>query len=1043
MRILHLSDLHFKSSAKDLASQNILLEKLLDNLSPELNINFFLFTGDLVYSGSNPNDFELAYQSFLKRIGEKIELPKSNAILCPGNHDVDRNKVSEPIKNFIRSSTNSDLLIKIVEDNKEDVFGISCKPTDNYYQFEKKFYQKGEASNIDFITRLYSLHYRFVEKWKIGFAALNTAWCSCGDDDKGNLFYPKSELEKAINELNKRKVDWKILLLHHPLADVRDFNKIDIEDTIYSEFHLMFSGHLHKREDFIRLMQNEGIFCTYAHASFTKKQDGKIGYSILDIDLETLEIKIEKFIYDFEEKVFIPLKDMHCTFPYNEIKKDQIKIFKTLKKRLVEVLDKANELSVMTKDNSFEKGFSELFVDPVLKSQPQGVDALFNFMPATKIKFSVLYQPKNFVIYGKDKTGKTSLLFKLQIDLLTNFSQLGEIPFYIDLSEYKTNSQKFDLQRLISKYIEHTHQQTEKILKFYKFKILIDNFDPSKEEIRQKIASFFQTFKTCTYVIVADQTLAQSYEKIDFGFDVYEKLFIHDISRNEIRLLTKKWPNIPQDKRDEFVERIVDVLNQHSMPFNFWTLSIFLWIFSGKNTLNFNSNSELLELYIDDILDRTKLASDPQNRFSYSNYKLLLSELANHLLLKHRDTNYSIKFSDLIAFVEEFKSQNLRRVGKTSEIVDHLLDRGILKKLDNDFITFRLNGVLEYFIAYNFIENKGFLEEIIADDNFYLSFKNEFEIYSGFQRSESENKEFLNKIFQKTNAAFKDLNERMQGDLDIRLNENMQDKQLIDLRQPISEIVANTEIAPLSDEEKDDFLDEINVGLVRDIEVKPKKVYDVSIKNSDILEKYLLINGRVFKNIDNIKDSKLVEDIFNFIIDSACNLAFLLIEEFEQDIDTEKIKELDYSSPKMVVFQLINNYLPSVVQSFIQEAMGHINLEGIIIEKISSLKKNFHHNQFMLFILYSLLLDIDLKKYKKTIDELIEYSRMGIIKSSVLLKLCYLLIFKSYDDDNMIAFLKEKIREINLSINPKTDMRDFEQKFEKARKLLVLKRNIQ
>ena len=128
-------------------------------------------------------------------------------------------------------------------------------------------------------------------------------------------------------------------------------------------------------------------------------------------------------------------------------------------------------------------------------------------------------------------------------------------------------------------------------------------------------------------------------------------------------------------------------------------------------------------------------------------------------------------------------------VGNSSEIVNYLLERGILKKIDDDYVTFRLNGVFEYFIAYSFIENKAFLEKVLNDDNYYLSFRNEFEIYSGFQRSESENKEFLKRIFEKTKSAFQELNSRMEGSLDLRLNDKLKDKPLIDLTQPISELV--------------------------------------------------------------------------------------------------------------------------------------------------------------------------------------------------------------------------------------------------------------
>lgn len=1039
MRILHLSDFHFKSGKKDIAAQDLLVDTFLKEISEKDKIDFFLFTGDIVFSGKNLHDFDSAYLSFFKRIVEKIHLPKANLLICPGNHDVNRDKINEPIKKYIRDFTKSEELTQLVEDNKADVFGLSCLPLENYRNFETQFYNKGVKNGNDVINPLYSLHIRKLDKWTIGFVSINTAWCSSGDDDKGNLFFPKTELEKAISELVMKKVDWKILLLHHPLEDLRGFNKTDIENVIYSEFDLMFSGHLHKREDFIKLTQNEGIFGSYAHAAFTSKEGGKIGYSIIDIDLDTLDITLQKHIYDHEERTFLSLTDMNFTLPCNEIKSDQIKIYKTLKKRLLEIIDKANELCVTNKEVTTEHGFRDLFVNPVLKKQPQ-IDASPNLNTSNRVDLKALYDQKNFLIYGKDKTGKTSLLYKLAIDLLNNFRQVSEISFYIDMNEFKLNSKKFDLQNLISKFIEHTFKQTETILRKYKFKILIDNFDPSNDELRVKLSDFFKKFTNAKYVIAADQTLAQSYERIDYGLNGYEKLFIHDISRNEIRLLTHKWPNIPDPKRDEFVDRIVDVLNQHSMPFNFWTLSIFLWIFAGRNTLNFNNNSELLELYIDDILDRNRLASDPNNRFSYANYKLLLSELANELLIKHQKSNYSMEYSKLISFVDNFKSKNKRRVGKTSEIVQHLLDRGVLKELDDDLITFRLNGVFEYFIAFNFIENKEFFRKILDDENVYLSFKNEFEIYSGFQKSASENKEFLNKVFIKTKNAFKDLSLKMDNDLDHQLILTMNNQDVIDLASPITELLSNQDLAPLSYEEKDDFLDEVNSTIRRNIDVKPKKLYDISIKNSDILEKYLMINGRVFKNIDNVNDEILVEEIFDFLINSSCNLGFLLIEEMEKDLDSMQLKEFKNPAAKTLVFHIINNYLPSVVQTFIADAIGHVNLEGIILSKIEDLKNDYHKHQFKLFILYSLLLDIDFRKYKNNIDDMIKISRMGLIKSSLLVKLCYLLLFKSYNDKNMINFLKEKIREVNLSINPKIDMKDFNKKFDKTVNLLLLKK---
>ncbi|WP_127130706.1 metallophosphoesterase [Pseudoflavitalea rhizosphaerae] len=1040
MKILHISDFHFKNSKKDIAAQDLLIDKLVENLKNEKNIDFILFTGDLVFSGENKNDFISAYNSFLVKVASATNVLGRNIILCPGNHDVNRKDVSIPVKDFIRASRKGEDLTKIVENNKKDELGLSCKPTENYFLFEKKIYQKGEELEISKIGPLYSTHTREIGNKKIGFACINTAWCSTGDDDASNLFFPKSELEKAVKELKEKNVALKILLLHHPLYFLREFNKSELEDIIYSEFNIMLSGHLHKREDSLRLIQNEGIFCSYAHASFTKKEDGKIGFCIIEIDLDELEIKIDRKSYDFEERFFFSLPKQSYILPVNEEKRNQFKLFKVIRKRTEEVIEMANELFVHSKDKLSQSGFLDLFIDPVLRTNPNfEVD---NYViPNKKLPFRVLFERKNYLIFGKDKTGKTSLLYKLNIDLLKEFSQSSEIPIYINLSDYARSGSTIDFIKLLSRFLETSYEGAKTILTKYKIRLLIDNFDPTAKKQNEILNKFITEYSNCKYVIVTDQTIARSLEKIDYGIDGYEPLFIHDISRSEIRKLTYKWPSIPENKREAFVDKIIEVLKQHSMPFNYWTISIFLWIFSGKNTLNFNNNSELIDLYIDDLLDRNRLASDPENRFSYQNYKILLSELAHKLLIELSDKNYSIYYADFTTFVDTFMKANPKRVGKTSEIINYLLDRGVLKKNDDDYITFRLNGVFEYFLAFYFIENREFLNQIIDDDNIYLSFKNEFEIYSGFLRSEAENKELLNKIYGKTRCILNELNQRMHGELDLRLQSVIEGKQTLDMSRTLASIESNG-MAPLTEEEKDDFFDEVQADPGKTVEVRSKKIYDVSIKRFDILERFLFINGRVFKNIENVKDEAFIIEIFDFIIESSCNIGFLLIEELEENIKNgENQEEVRYSETPDIIYQLFNNYLPSVVQTFIHESMGHINLETIILSRIDELKKNFRVNQYKLFILYCLLLDIDFKKHKSKIDELISISKMTIIKSSIQIKLFYLLLFKCYDDDRMIAFLREKIREVNLHINPEMDLKKFEQSFEKTKKVLLLKRS--
>jgi len=310
-------------------------------------------------------------------------------------------------------------------------------------------------------------------------------------------------LEKAIYNLKQQKVDWKVLLLHHPLNNLREFNKQDIEDLIYTEFHLMFSGHLHKREDFVRFTLNEGIFGSYAHAAFTKKEDGKIGFSILDVQLDTLEVKINKFLYDHEEMVFLALKEMSFTFPCNEIKRDQIKIYKTLKKRYNEIFEQSNELFVSTKDPNSKNSFSDLFVDPVLRDKPD-IEVGDPLTPSEKFNFQKLLEINNYMIYGKDKTGKTSLLYKLNLEILKKYTQLGQIPFYIDFAEYKSIPERLYIVRLFHNFIEHNIEATKKIIKKYNLKLLIDNFDPNHKELIFRLANFLNEYVNSSFIIIAD-----------------------------------------------------------------------------------------------------------------------------------------------------------------------------------------------------------------------------------------------------------------------------------------------------------------------------------------------------------------------------------------------------------------------------------------------------------------------------------------------------------------------------------------------------------
>jgi 3',5'-cyclic AMP phosphodiesterase CpdA len=92
-RILHLSDLHWSENTK--ADQEILVTELLKDLAlitQDRQPDRIVFSGDLVYSGSDILGFEAAKVALLDRIRDALGISENSILICPGNHDVDRKK---------------------------------------------------------------------------------------------------------------------------------------------------------------------------------------------------------------------------------------------------------------------------------------------------------------------------------------------------------------------------------------------------------------------------------------------------------------------------------------------------------------------------------------------------------------------------------------------------------------------------------------------------------------------------------------------------------------------------------------------------------------------------------------------------------------------------------------------------------------------------------------------------------------------------------------------------------------------------------------
>jgi predicted MPP superfamily phosphohydrolase len=1042
MRILHISDFHFIDSDHSKKRQSKIVSKLSEVLKINQNIDLIFFTGDLVYKGNSVKDFLLAAEQLFGPIHQTLDLNALNTFLCPGNHDVNRDAVFISNLTYIYDKiTNNDLLNEFVKDSKNKDFDLSCKGTENYQLFYKEFIKDGLKLYSDKIGSLYSSHIRNVGGKKIGILSLNSSWISYSNEDRGKLLFPEIIINEALNKI--KDCDYKFVLMHYPLESLNYFNRTVIEDTIFNNCDFLFFGDIHRRKTGVYYNFSGGIVEFVSPATLTKKGDGQIGFSIIDFDLNTEEIELNVHLYNNEEEIFYSLPKIKFDFPGDEKRTRNNKLRKSIRDLYSTELEKANEFFLLRYDIATDKNFLELFNAPNLKDKDE-LELILNTSLAGNVEINnLLSPPGNYIIYGKEKSGKSAILKKIQLDLISKFHDIKVIPFYVDCKRHKGNN-SYDLESEIKKYFSHfSTSDIKAILNEFSKIILIDDLDNSSKIFRENLEKFLTEFDNTHIIATSSLTMFRRFKSVLFKGDRYKKLFIHSLGKSQVRIFSKKWLEKDDELIEEVVTNLTNSFRQFNLPFNYWTLSIFLWIYKKTKNFTFQNNAELIENYIDKLLDKDGLALAEDRIFTFNNFKTFLSELAYYFFKYHDQEGYCATYEQIFHFTEDFLKKNPRYIATPKYVLDYIFEKRILIEIENNTITFRLNSDLEYFLAWYISNNEEFRTKILNDEKLYLSFKNELDLHSGINRSDEI---FLKKIYEKTKTVFEELNSRYKSSGSHDENLNSRIKQSISFSERINEIL---KARPLDYSKQDEIVDNvIPFNNHNDsYEVKTKNIQNNTIINFKLLEQHIFILARVFRNTDEIRDKNLVNEVFGFILDSYINLGFLLIEEVG---DIDKIEEIMSENPERkeeVTFiknliQLTLNLVPLLMQVSLYESVGHINFENIIMERLEKLKLDYKKNQYVIFLLTYLLVDINIKNNASYLTELSELIDINSLTNSSIVKLTFYYVFKAHNKPNFEQFLKEQIKLQNVKLNPELGSREkmleLDQKISEKKKLSLI-----
>jgi predicted phosphodiesterase len=847
MKLLHISDLHFQKS-------RVVLDNLADSINEDIDI--CIFTGDLVNKFSVP--LNEAYD-VLSDFATSIKCDR--LCLSCGNHDIDRdNNIKQSFKSFVSGFKNDSEINNYIKENKANDFIDNLKHLNDYNNLIKTRVANSKTDN------LHSVYRYTINDTNIVIVDLNFSWCAFHEQNKNKLLYPSFLVRNIVKSFIKD--DFKILITHFPLSFLNDNCRKQVSDLIYNNFDCHLAGHSHENEISHYQYSENGLFTSIASSTMDNNKSQNIGYSILDLDVTKYEVIVNNNIYHKDK--FILESSTKYNIPTNEDKKNELKLFETINTRLSVIINKANHLFVPTSGQN-NITFNNIFTEPNIKTK--GFNKQYEIDSSNKIanksldvRLSEFKSDTNYLVYGKEKSGKTVFLYKLLLDHLENFTQLRVIPIYLDLRNvYSNDNYELNLASEIQQQYSLSKTFIKNYLGSYKIKYLLDNFNVIHKNANIKLFKLLKETQNCSYVI----TTTYVFDSLPFNLDdlKYSTVFIHDISRTNMRELTNKWPSEKVMDKNDIFKKMVTIFSQLNIHFNYWTVSMFLCIIEKTDNLKLHNNSELIDLYVENMLDKQKLSLTSTKTFSYDNLRSFLSSLAFHLYKEKKERNYCATYFELVECYEKFKQENPRVVTEVKLVLDYLLDKGIIFNIAEDCYTFRLNGVFEYFLAYYMFKNPEFKNEIVNQSETYLTFKNELEIYSGLQRDDFE---FLLQIYYNTEKALKLLKVKYSEVIDYEANigtENAAAKNLLEFAANIK-----NELEPISYESQDLIEDQIRPICDVDSSVQLKKNYQITEIDANLYAEHLNILGRVIRNLDEIKgkDKEMLKEIFNFLIDQSC-----------------------------------------------------------------------------------------------------------------------------------------------------------------------------
>lgn len=280
---VHLSDIHFGQERDDTVHihDDVKQQLIMDAVEvigalPGAIAHGLLVTGDIAYSGKRPQYEEAG--RWLDKLASKVGCPIHQVQMVPGNHDVDRDKLSiggSHLLDYIRAGTAAEY--EKVVSNSADRASLLARFED-YGNFSFG-YDCALDEEVRFAT---NLRVELAPGRSIRFIRMNSSLL-CHGKEKDDA--PELVIGARQFTIPRHPGEENVVLVHHPLNWYKDAD--DVRQYVRSRARVFISGHEHDPKVAIDHVEAEcDVMMLAAGAAVPFKSDDiyTYTYNIIEFD---------------------------------------------------------------------------------------------------------------------------------------------------------------------------------------------------------------------------------------------------------------------------------------------------------------------------------------------------------------------------------------------------------------------------------------------------------------------------------------------------------------------------------------------------------------------------------------------------------------------------------------------------------------------------------------------------------------------------------------------------------------------------------------